>query len=196
MTVLDAVFTILKEAKEPLHYIDITKRVLDQKLWKPEGKTPEHTVNAQLVVDINKKGTQSKFRRYGPGIYGLADAGRTVPATVAKETLSFTDAAEQVLLEYSDNKPMHYREITKKLSRSISSKQRGGLPRTRCTPKFFTISGGIRSGGMSRGLRCSGTGNSALRNGTIAGLHTRSRNTTMRQKPTPRASPGNGTGRI
>jgi restriction system protein len=151
MTVMDAVYTVLKDAKEPLHYIEITKKILERSLWKPEGKTPEHTVNAQLVVDINKKGTQSKFRRYGPGIYGLADAGRTAPATVAKETLSFTDAAEQVLLEYSDNKPMHYREITKKTLALHLIKTEGRTPEnTMYTQIFYDIRRNSKRGDVSR----------------------------------------------
>lgn len=151
MTVLDAVFTVLKETKEPLHYIEITKRILDRNLWKPEGKTPEHTVNAQLVVDINKRGDRSKFRRYGPGIYGLADTRGTSPASVARETLSFTDAAEQVLREYSEKKPMHYREITRKAIDLHLIKTEGRTPEnTMYTQIFYDIRRNTRRGDVSR----------------------------------------------
>ena len=151
MTVLDVTYTVLEDAKEPLHYIEIAKRILERNLWTPHGKTPEHTVNAQLVVDINKKGTQSKFRRYGPGIYGLAQTGKTLPATTERETLSFTDAAEQVLLEYSQQKPMHYREITKKALEMHLIKTQGRTPEnTMYTQIFYDIKRNNQRGDISR----------------------------------------------
>ena len=52
MNSLDAVFVILQNAKEPLHYQEITKRILQQNLWITEGKTPDATINARVAVDI------------------------------------------------------------------------------------------------------------------------------------------------
>ena len=151
MTVMEAVYEVLKDISEPLHYTEITKRILEHNLWKPEGKTPDHTVNAQLVVDINKKGEQSKFRRYGPGIYGLVNTGKAMPTAIAKETLSFTDAAEQVLLEYSGNKPMHYREITKKALELHLITTQGRTPEnTMYTQIFYDIRRNTKRGDISR----------------------------------------------
>jgi restriction system protein len=151
MTVMEAVYTILHDAGEPLHYIEITKRIIERKLWKPEGKTPDNTVNAQLVVDINKKGEQSKFRRYGPGIYGLVVAGKALPTAVAKETLSFTDAAEQVLQDYSGQKPMHYREITNKaLDLHLITTQGRTPENTMYSQIFYDIERHKKRGDVSR----------------------------------------------
>ena len=56
MNILDAAYTVLNEVGQPLHYSDITKRVLEKGLWATQGKTPWATVNAQLAVDIKEKG--------------------------------------------------------------------------------------------------------------------------------------------
>src|SRR2546423_1874871 len=54
MGVLDVVATVLNDARAPLHYNEITKRVLASGAWKTDGKTPNATINAQLSTDIAK----------------------------------------------------------------------------------------------------------------------------------------------
>ena len=129
LSALDAALKVLQEAKTPLHYQEITKRVLAAGLWKSDGKTPEATINARLAVDIKKRGKASAFRRAGRGVFALneertdptprpANIVRTedrslyVRGPAAGETLSFTDAAERIL-EAAGGKPMHYRDITR-----------------------------------------------------------------------------------
>lgn len=118
---LSAIEQVLADAGEPLHYTEITRRVLDRGLWKTDGQTPEATVNAQLTIHLKKHGTKARIRRVGSGIYELngtasaavAPASRPAsPADVAP--VSFTDAAEQVLARLGGGQPMHYREITAK----------------------------------------------------------------------------------
>ena len=129
LSALDAALKILQEAESPLHYREITKRVLAAGLWKTEGKTPDATINARLAVDIKKNGPASAFRRAGRGVFGV-NTERTDPTprpenTVkteeralyvrgpkAGEVLSFTGAAERIL-EAAGGKPMHYRDITR-----------------------------------------------------------------------------------
>jgi restriction system protein len=118
MGVLTAVETVLKEAGEPLHYGEITKRLLERGLWVTTGKTPEATVNAQLAVDIKRRGEASAFRRADKGVFALRAWASAEPPPAPAPTpvthLSFTDAAEQVLDRYADKAPMHYRAITDK----------------------------------------------------------------------------------
>jgi restriction system protein len=134
MNSLEAAETILSQAGEPLHYQEITRRILAQKLWATQGKTPDATINAQLVVEINERGVGSHFQRTGPGIYALRSwslpefTGKTRPAGSRKSTvqpasetpqltsaLTFNDAAEVVLEKHSNQQPMHYRDITEKI---------------------------------------------------------------------------------
>lgn len=151
MTVLDAVYVILKDSPEPLHYIEITKRIIQRHLWESKGKTPENTVNAQLVVDLNKNGAKSRFRRYGPGIYGLAGLGKAIPSSSEQTFLSFSDAAEQVLREYADQKPMHYRDITKRALDLHLIKTQGQTPEnTLYTQLFYDIKRNSQRGDLSR----------------------------------------------
>ena len=124
MNSLDAVEAILEEANQPLHYKDITDRILAKGLWFTEGKTPEATINAQLAVNIKKRGNDSRFQRTDKGVFALRKwgllevAGSTPkPAKSPKvvKRFSFTDAAEQVLEKHGRKQPMHYREITEKI---------------------------------------------------------------------------------
>ncbi|MCY3991230.1 MAG: HTH domain-containing protein [Caldilineaceae bacterium] len=71
MTAIDAAFHVLRVAGTPLHYREITRRMLEQKLWATAGQTPWETVNARLAVDINKRGETSRFVRVGPGLFSL-----------------------------------------------------------------------------------------------------------------------------
>jgi hypothetical protein len=71
-----AALRVLSEAGTPLHVKEITRRILEQRLWTTPGKTPHATVNAQLSVEIQKKGAQARFRRKGRATFELTEAGR------------------------------------------------------------------------------------------------------------------------
>ena len=66
-----AAIKILREAQEPLHYEEITKRAVENNLIVTSGATPEATMNAQLAVDINTKKDKSAFIRTKPGYFAL-----------------------------------------------------------------------------------------------------------------------------
>lgn len=138
MNILDAAEQVLAEAGKPLHYRVMTERMLQQKFWLTGGQTPEATVNAQLAVDIKDHGTSSRFQRTDKGVFALRHWGlpeyahtrhaedrasdrsepqpndNISPSTPAHRTRSFTDAAEYVLMHFSHQQPMHYRDITRK----------------------------------------------------------------------------------
>lgn len=124
---LNAVQQVLTDAGEPLHYKEITRRILADHLWETDGRTPEATVSAQLAIHIKKHGKNSKFRRAGSGVFSqngsvVSTSIVTDPTTTDSTTallsipgqVSFTDAAEQVLARLSGGQPMHYRDITAK----------------------------------------------------------------------------------
>jgi restriction system protein len=120
MSVLTAVGMVLAEAKQPLHYREITERLLQRGLWTSTGQTPDATVNAQLAVDIKRRGENSIFYRTNKGVFALRvwgiDKVQAAPVTTPtlEKHLSFTDAAEVVLDKYTGKSPMHYRAITDK----------------------------------------------------------------------------------
>jgi hypothetical protein len=62
---------ILKKAKKPLHYTEITRLALESGILETEGATPEATMNAQIITDINRKKEGSDFIKTAPGTYAL-----------------------------------------------------------------------------------------------------------------------------
>lgn len=128
-SLLTAIRQILEQASEPLHYEEITKRLIAQNLWKTSGKTPSATVSARLSTEVKSKGAKAQFCRPKPGCYTLNSCPATLPPVVHKrkkeqvapakadelplhETCSFTDAAERIL-EASVSRHLHYRDITR-----------------------------------------------------------------------------------
>ncbi|MCY4108913.1 MAG: HTH domain-containing protein [Chloroflexi bacterium] len=107
MKALDAAAIVLRDADEPLHYLEITERMLVQKLWTTQRKTPWDTVRRQLAEHIKAQGSASRFVKRGPGVFALS-------TDVVTDTLSFTDAAEEVLIQSTEQQPLHYTEITRR----------------------------------------------------------------------------------
>ncbi|MBU0998683.1 winged helix-turn-helix domain-containing protein, partial [Patescibacteria group bacterium] len=58
---------ILKKAGTPLHYTEITRLALEAGILETEGATPDATMSAQIIVDINNKGDGSDFIKTSPG---------------------------------------------------------------------------------------------------------------------------------
>jgi len=117
----EAAFKVLHEAGAPLHYREITQRAIAAKYFVTEGKTPEATINAQISVDIQRRGLSSRFCRTGPGTFALrGGTEQGVPIGPRKiispksKALSFPDAAEKVMQRFGNREPMHYRDITAK----------------------------------------------------------------------------------
>lgn len=122
MNALEAAHKVLSEAGEPLHFREITQRVLAAGYWQTTGKTPWATLNAQISVDI--QGGHSTFVRVAPAIYALQEWGlapaipkaakhskkKVAPKGTPKMT--FTQAAEVVLQRYANGQPLHYATIT------------------------------------------------------------------------------------
>jgi hypothetical protein len=67
----DIAYQILQEEKKPLHYRELTEIASSKGLLKTDGKTPWATMNAQLSVDIIKKGQASDFIRTDPGYFAI-----------------------------------------------------------------------------------------------------------------------------
>lgn len=66
-----AAIKILVDAKEPLHYKEITKRALEESLIETSGATPERTMNTQITGDMKRNKEKSAFIRVQPAVYSL-----------------------------------------------------------------------------------------------------------------------------
>ncbi|HEY4393539.1 MAG TPA: winged helix-turn-helix domain-containing protein, partial [Polyangia bacterium] len=70
MTFLEAAFDVLRLEGKPLHYKELTERVVGRKLLTFVGRTPEVTMQTQLTSAI-KKAPGNPFVRVKPGVFGL-----------------------------------------------------------------------------------------------------------------------------
>lgn len=129
MNWLDAAYEVLGDAGEPLDKREIARRILERGLLTTDGKTPWETVRARIQTDIKEDGDRSRFVQVAPGAFAVRtreptklsqpstrheEAGRTAAATRAAGSMSFADAAEQVLRESGSREPLHYEEITRR----------------------------------------------------------------------------------
>lgn len=71
-----AAIKVLEEAGVPLHYKDITQIALDKEYLTTDGKTPEASMNAQLITEVNSLGKDSTFIKTGPGTFSLNPLAR------------------------------------------------------------------------------------------------------------------------
>lgn len=61
---------VLARAKGPLHYQEITKRMLDEGTVSVTGKTPAQSMSAKLSTCAAREDT---FVRVSPGVYDLKE---------------------------------------------------------------------------------------------------------------------------
>lgn len=104
-------YEILKEAGKPLHSKEITKIALDKGWLKTAGKTPEATMNAQLIVDINSKKDKSRFIKTALSVFALNSD--------YKESKNNKDTDEEK------------EEKICKIAKNVSTKQKGDIAEAR-----------------------------------------------------------------
>jgi hypothetical protein len=83
----EAIVTVLSESPEPLHYQQITERILSRGLKSTAGATPSATVNAQIASSIKHEGASSPFVRVVKGVFALR-AKADLPSSDTDEELS------------------------------------------------------------------------------------------------------------
>ena len=73
---LDAAVMVLREAGEPMRCGEMVARMLEKGLWSTNGKTPAATIYALIILEIAKRGQDSRFRKTDRGMFDLTDVGR------------------------------------------------------------------------------------------------------------------------
>ena len=89
---------VLGESPEPMHYADITDRIVKDGLRQNLGATPSATVGAHIAASIKHKGKKSPFVRVSKGTYDLAKraaAASPNAVTVEVDGIPSADAEEQ-----------------------------------------------------------------------------------------------------
>ena len=77
MPLLQAAEQVLRSADEPLHYKELTKRMLAQDLFTTRSLTPAASVSSTISQEIRQRessGRAQRFLRPAPGLIGLADS--------------------------------------------------------------------------------------------------------------------------
>lgn len=110
MTFLDAAERVLREAKEPLHYKEITRRALAGGLIETAGETPDATMGSQLYLAVRRakqQGTAARFRSTGRALFALTDGA--APGTMDSEIGRLNEKVKTDLLEFLQE--MHPRQL-------------------------------------------------------------------------------------
>ncbi|MBS1666465.1 MAG: winged helix-turn-helix domain-containing protein [Bacteroidetes bacterium] len=75
----NAAIDILTEAKQPLHYKEITRLPLEKGILETDGATPDSSMNSQIITDMKKKGNASDFIKTAPSTYTLNTEKQSLP---------------------------------------------------------------------------------------------------------------------
>jgi hypothetical protein len=76
VSALDAAATVLASASKPMRTKDLIAEMAKRGLWtSPGGKTPEATLYAAMVREINTKGPASRFARVDKGAFASRKKG-------------------------------------------------------------------------------------------------------------------------
>ena len=82
---LDAAAQVLADAREPMTAMQLVEAMAARGLWSsPGGKTPHATLHAAMSVEIAKKGTGSRFRKAGRGLFAVTATARAADSTPAE----------------------------------------------------------------------------------------------------------------
>jgi hypothetical protein len=69
---LDAAARVLTETSKPMTCPEMITAMATKGYWtSPGGKTPAATLYSGIIIDIRKKGKESRFTKTGPGKFGL-----------------------------------------------------------------------------------------------------------------------------
>ena len=115
----DVAYKVLKDSGKPLHSKEITKIALKEGLLNTAGKTPEATMKSAIIVDINKKGKDSRFKKHSPSTFCVNE--------------DFSNS------EYSKSKKD---EDSYKISKSVTTQQKGDIAEARVA-ELITLYGEI-----------------------------------------------------
>jgi hypothetical protein len=72
LTLLEAAWRVLREAKKPLTCQEIVDRAFKRKLHRSSGATPQNTLNAALANEIKTQGVNARFVKVGRGLFAAS----------------------------------------------------------------------------------------------------------------------------
>ena len=69
---VDAAIQVMKAAGTPMNCQEVVKAILEQNLWETAGKTPAATLYSSILREIQKKGSEARFKKVNRGQFALA----------------------------------------------------------------------------------------------------------------------------
>ena len=69
LTLLEAAYRVLREAKKPLSCQEIVNRAVKKKLHRSSGATPQNSLNGAIANEIRTKGENARFIKVGRGLF-------------------------------------------------------------------------------------------------------------------------------
>ena len=89
MTWRQAIEQVLREARQPLHYLEVAGRII-RSGFRTTGRTPEKTVSKELTQHPNL------FRRVADGVYELAGPTFIAPSATPSDDFLFHSAVSEI----------------------------------------------------------------------------------------------------
>jgi len=89
-----AIDKVLSASNKPLHYNEITERIISEGYRKSLGATPAATVNAQISASIKHDGDASPYTRVAKGIFTMRNKGTTSKVVSQKLTPTIDESEE------------------------------------------------------------------------------------------------------
>lgn len=89
-----AIDKVLGASAAPLHYNEITARIISEGLRKNLGATPAATVNAQISASIKHDGDASPYIRLSKGIFAMRAGASAAPAMASRLTPDVAESEE------------------------------------------------------------------------------------------------------
>jgi len=94
-----AIDKVLGSSSTPLHYNDITERIISLGLRKNLGATPAATVSAQITASIKHDGSASPYIRVAKGTYTIR-SGRSDIEPIPQKLTPDVDESEELEEQY------------------------------------------------------------------------------------------------
>ncbi|TDI72499.1 MAG: hypothetical protein E2O85_00325, partial [Bacteroidetes bacterium] len=94
LTWKNAINRVLGSSSTPLHYNEITERIISEGLRKSLGATPAATVSAQISASIKHDGESSPYIRVSKGTYALRAGVSHKPIIRQKLTPDISESDE------------------------------------------------------------------------------------------------------
>ena len=73
-----AAIEILRSAKKPLHYKEITRLAIEKGILETDGATPDASMYAQIITDIKNKGAASDFIKKDKATFWLNETKKAI----------------------------------------------------------------------------------------------------------------------